>query len=66
MPSKSIAEWCRSHGYKSRGTFYKLKSEGRAPDLIYPGPRITDDANARWEREREREAVIKADKGRAA
>jgi hypothetical protein len=57
MGSKSISEWCKSHKLKSRGTFYKLKREGRAPDHFYPGPRISDEADERWVREREREAA---------
>jgi len=65
MGSMTINEWC-THRRVSRGSYYKMRREGRAPDIIDSGgPRITDEADQRWQKAREREAV-EAAKGRAA
>jgi len=65
MGSLTINEWCARRRV-SRSGFYKLKREGRAPDIIdSSGPRITDEADQRWQAAREREAA-EAEKGRAA
>jgi predicted DNA-binding transcriptional regulator AlpA len=49
MRSFSIDDWCKLHGL-SRAFFYKLASQGRAPDTFKVGrcTRITDDANLAW------------------
>jgi hypothetical protein len=49
MRSFSIDDWCKLHGL-SRAFFYKLASQGRAPDTFKVGrcTRITEQANAAW------------------
>ena len=48
----TIKEWCDKRHY-SLTTFYNLKKVGHAPDLIDPpgirSPRITHEADRRWE-----------------
>ena len=52
-----INEWCGRRKV-SRSQYYKLKREGRGPDTIDSGgPRITEDADRRWQEAREREAA---------
>ena len=55
----SVAEFCHQHGI-SRGTFYKLLGEGRAPKAIKVGRRtlISAEAAEEWRRRMEREAAI--------
>jgi predicted DNA-binding transcriptional regulator AlpA len=56
--SKTIAEFCASHGI-SRGTYYRLKREGRGPEELRLGPqlpRITAAAEEAWLRARAAEA----------
>ncbi|WP_018260002.1 hypothetical protein [Methylobacterium sp. WSM2598] len=57
MSSKSIEDWCRSHGL-SRSTFYNLKKIGKAPRTFNVGSavRITDEADRDWCRARENES----------
>jgi hypothetical protein len=54
--SKSISQWARSHGL-SRGTYYLLQKEGKAPRTmtVRSRPRISDDADAEWVKAREEE-----------
>jgi hypothetical protein len=54
--SLTISQWCVRRGI-SRPMYYKLRKLGKAP-LTYDagGPRISDEADARWLREREAEA----------
>jgi predicted DNA-binding transcriptional regulator AlpA len=49
MRSYSIEEWCQMHSL-SRAFFYKLASQGRAPESFKVGriTRITDEANREW------------------
>ena len=52
----SVAEFCHQHGI-SRGTFYKLAKEGRAPKLAKIGRRtlISSESAAAWRARMERE-----------
>jgi predicted site-specific integrase-resolvase len=52
----TIGEWCKMHSI-SRGTYYLLRKEGKAPRTIMcrSRPRITEEANAEWIRAREEE-----------
>jgi hypothetical protein len=54
--SFTITQWCVRRRV-SRAMYYKLKRRGKAP-LTYDagGPRISDQADADWLREREAEA----------
>jgi hypothetical protein len=54
----SVAEFCRRHDI-SISTFYKLRAQGEAPDLMHVGDRIliTKDAAARWRKDRTRKAI---------
>jgi predicted DNA-binding transcriptional regulator AlpA len=49
MRSYSIDDWCKLHGL-SRAFFYKLASQGEAPETFKVGrcTRITEQANAAW------------------
>jgi predicted DNA-binding transcriptional regulator AlpA len=49
--SYSIGQWCERHSI-SRSTFYNLKKQGRAPDLIFIGdlPRIAAAADLAWQK----------------
>ena len=60
----SVAEFCRSHGF-SRGTFYKLQSEGRGPKAVKIGRRtlISSEAAETWRRKMEQEAAIPGSEG---
>jgi predicted DNA-binding transcriptional regulator AlpA len=55
----SVSEFCHSHGI-SRGMFYKLLAEGRAPKAVKIGRRtlISCEAAEEWRRRMEREAAI--------
>jgi hypothetical protein len=55
--SWTILEWCAMRGY-SRGYFYKLRAEDNAPDVIGEdkATRITDAADARWQKRQEQKA----------
>jgi excisionase family DNA binding protein len=55
----SVAEFCHQHGI-SRGTFYKLVSEGRGPKAVKIGRRtlISSEAAEEWRRRMERETAI--------
>ena len=55
----SVAEFCHQHGI-SRGTFYKLLNEGRAPKAVKIGRRtlISSEAAQEWRRRMEREAAV--------
>ena len=55
----SVAEFCHQHGI-SRGTFYKLLGEGRAPKAVKIGRRtlISSEAAEEWRRRMEQEAAI--------
>jgi excisionase family DNA binding protein len=55
----SVSEFCRNHGI-SRGTFYKLLGEGRAPKAVKIGRRtlISGEAAEEWRRRMEREAAV--------
>ena len=48
--SFTISEWCIAS--ISRSTFYNLRKQGHAPELIYVGdlPRITVEADAGWQK----------------
>ena len=54
-----MGKFCHAHRI-SRGTFYKLLSEGRGPTAIKIGTRtlITAEAAEEWRRRMEREAAI--------
>ena len=49
MRSFSIDDWCKLHGL-SRAFFYKLASQGKAPETFMVGrcTRITEQANTAW------------------
>ena len=55
----SVSDFCHSHGI-SRGTFYKLLSEGRGPKAVKVGRRtlISSEAAEEWRRRMEREAAV--------
>jgi len=55
----SVAEFCHAHGI-SRGTFYKLLSEGSGPKAVKIGRRtlISGEAAEAWRRRLEREAAV--------
>jgi hypothetical protein len=55
--SYTIDEWCECRRI-SRGMFYKLDAQGKAPASYYVGAKrlISDEADADWLREREAEA----------
>jgi predicted DNA-binding transcriptional regulator AlpA len=55
--SFTIIEWCAMRGY-SRPFFYTLLKRGDAPDTIGEGKaqRITDAADARWQKRQEQKA----------
>ena len=46
---RSIAQWCEDQNI-SVGMYYKLRSQGRAPETLAIGRRqlITDEAHDRW------------------
>jgi hypothetical protein len=54
----SIAEFCRRHRF-SVSTFYKMRAQGEAPDLMFVGDRvlIAREAAARWRKHRTRKAT---------
>jgi hypothetical protein len=54
MSSKTIQQWCDSHGF-SRGFFYILKRQNKAPRTFNAGAavRISDEADTEWVRARE-------------
>jgi predicted DNA-binding transcriptional regulator AlpA len=56
MASKSILQWCEARGI-SRGMFYILDRQGKAPRTFNIGRlrRISDAADLEWERAREAE-----------
>ena len=58
MSSKSIKRWCDDRDL-SRGMFYILDRQGKAPRTMKIGRRrlITDEADATWERERQAESA---------
>jgi hypothetical protein len=58
MPSKTISQWTKSHGY-SRGFWYILKKKKKAPRTFraLSTERISDEADAEWVREREAETA---------
>ncbi len=58
MASKTIQEWCKSRGF-SRGFFYILDSQGKAPQTFNVGRRrlISDEDDIEWERARRAESV---------
>jgi hypothetical protein len=53
MSDMTIRQWCAKRNY-SITTFYNLKKQGHAPELIEPpgidAPRITLKADADWEK----------------
>ncbi len=57
MASKTIDDWCRSHGF-SRTFYYQLKARDEAPREIRIGRcvRISDDADREWVAAHERRA----------
>jgi hypothetical protein len=57
MASKTIDEWCKSHGF-SRGFYYILKKQKKAPRTMEIGAarRISEEADAEWTRAREAES----------
>jgi predicted DNA-binding transcriptional regulator AlpA len=61
MRSYSIDDWCKLHGL-SRAFFYKLASQGEAPETFKVGrcTRITEEANAAWLRAREAASQVAA------
>jgi hypothetical protein len=56
----TIDEWCAKHGV-SRGTWYNLQEEGKGPRFYYARSqvRITPEADAEWQAEREAETAAK-------
>jgi hypothetical protein len=56
MASMTIEEWAKSHRF-SRGFFYVLDKQGRAPRTLKIGVarRITAESDAEWVRAREAE-----------
>lgn len=58
MSSMTIDEWAKCHRV-SRGFFYILEKQGKAPRTWNAGRcrRITDEANAEWVRAREAEST---------
>jgi len=58
MASKTIEQWAKSHGF-SRGFFYILREQGRAPRTmkINACRRISDESDAEWVRAREAETA---------
>jgi predicted DNA-binding transcriptional regulator AlpA len=58
----SIQEFCDAHGI-SRGLFYKLKKQGKAPRIMEVNSRqlISDEAGADWRRAREADASASAE-----
>jgi excisionase family DNA binding protein len=55
----SVSEFCQTHGI-SRGLFYKLLGEGRAPTAVKIGRRtlISKEAAEDWRRRMEQEAAV--------
>jgi predicted DNA-binding transcriptional regulator AlpA len=53
----SVDDFCRAHGI-SRGMFYKLRRQGKAPREMSVGThiRISKESAADWRREREADA----------
>jgi hypothetical protein len=66
MSSKTIQQWCDSHGF-SRGFFYILKKRDLAPRTFNAGAavRISDEADAEWTRAREAESAATPARGAA-
>jgi hypothetical protein len=54
----TIIEFCRAERM-SRGMFYKLQAQGKAPRIYYVGtsPRISHEARIEWRQQLEAEAV---------
>jgi hypothetical protein len=60
LASRSIPEWCDEQSI-SVSMYYKLRSQGRAPDTMAIGRRqvITDEAHRRWLAMMQEEAAYK-------
>jgi hypothetical protein len=67
MASKTIEEWAKSHRF-SRGFFYILEKQGKAPRAFKIGAcrRITDESDADWVQAREAESADCAGKPKVA
>jgi hypothetical protein len=57
-PSYTVIEFCRAERM-SRGMFYKLQAQGKAPRIYYVGnsPRISHEARIEWRQQLEAEAA---------